>query len=73
MTATTLPDGSVATVEPSGRDMSTITRKVCGVAVWAQVFACSVSLDKQAHERQVAEVLDAMRRSPDDFRRWWIS
>ena len=73
MSAETLPDGSVAEVEPSGPDMSTISRKVDGVTVWAQVFSCSVSIDKGAHERQVATVLDAIRAEPGDFHRWWFS
>lgn len=61
-----LPDGSIAVVEPTGTRSSLISREVDGECVWGQVFSTG-----EDHDAQVADVLASMTTRPDSFRRWW--
>lgn len=70
----TLPDGSVATVEPTGTSSSLVSRSVDGRTVWGQAFASGSAGElspAEAHEAQVRAVLDDMTARPGDFTRWW--
>ena len=63
-TRVSLTDGSVCVIEPTGARSSLISRLVDGECVWGQAFS------SEAHEEQVARVVDAMVRRPEDYRRW---
>ena len=71
-----LPDGSTATVEPSGQG-SIVARHVGDACVWGQAFRWSAydekgKPDPSRHDREIAAILERMSASPDDFNRWWL-
>lgn len=72
MRSEALPDGSCATVEPSGLGVI-VSRLVDGVCVWGQSFAWGNDRDDpDRQERESAALLARMAETPDDFHRWWL-